>query len=82
MVHPSEYTECQAFFPVVRIGSPPRPLGSVAPPPFGSQGGATLTCGGGGWEDPIPTKGQTLWYSKNTIIPLRYIPCPQKAYGH
>ncbi len=28
----------QAFFPVVRIGSPPHPPGSVAPPLFGTKG--------------------------------------------
>ncbi len=48
----TEYTECQAFSPVVRIGAPPLPPhlpASVALPPFGSG------WGGGG----IQTKGQT-----------------------
>ncbi len=42
---------------------------SAPPPPFGSKGGDTISCGGGG--DPIPTMGQTLWYSRYTIILLR-----------
>ena len=36
-------------------------------PPFGSKRGDTLACGGGRGGDPIPTKGQTLWYSMYTI---------------
>jgi hypothetical protein len=32
-------------------------------PQFGSKGGDTLAWGGRGWGNPIPTKGQTLWYS-------------------
>ncbi len=43
-----EYAEFQAFFPIVRIGSPPQSQVSVAPPPFGSKGRDTLACGGGG----------------------------------
>ncbi len=45
-----EYTECLAFYPVVRIGAP-HPLTCkrvLFPPPFGSKGGDTLTFGGGG----------------------------------
>jgi hypothetical protein len=42
---------------------PLTPYRSVTPHPFGPKGGDTLACGGGGGEDPIPTKGQTLWYS-------------------
>jgi hypothetical protein len=44
-----EYTECQAFCPVVRIRSLPlpHPQASVAPPPFGSKGGDTLVRGVG-----------------------------------
>jgi hypothetical protein len=41
-----QYTECQAFFIVVRIGSP-SPARSVAPPTFGSKGGDTLSWGEG-----------------------------------
>jgi hypothetical protein len=52
---PIEYTECQAFSPVVRTGSPPpHSQASVAPPSLWVQGGDTLVCLGG---------GQTLWYS-------------------
>jgi hypothetical protein len=35
------------------------------------QEGDTLACGGGGCGDRIPTKGQTLWYSMYSIIPLQ-----------
>jgi hypothetical protein len=38
------------------------------PPPIGSKVGHLL---GMGWGYPIPTMGQTLWYSRYTIIPLR-----------
>jgi hypothetical protein len=77
----SEYTECQAFYPVVKIGSS-HPLSHkrVLHPHFGSMGGDTLAFRGGGggqgvrntllwvrgWGDPIPTMGQTVWYSKYT----------------
>jgi len=37
-------------------------------PPFGSKW-ETLACGGEGMGDSIPTMGQTLWYSRYTIIP-------------
>ncbi len=49
---------------------PPFPhlQGSVALPPFGSRGDTLAGWGGGG--DPIPMKGQRLWYSMVTIIPL------------
>ncbi len=34
-------------------------------PPFGSGGGeGTLARGRGSWRGPIPTMGQTLWYSR------------------
>jgi hypothetical protein len=51
--------------PVVLIGTPPppHPQASVSPPSFGSGGGGyTLAAGEGGV--PIPTRGQTLWYSR------------------
>ncbi len=47
----------------------PHPPESVAPPLW-IQGGVTLACGGGGGV-PIPTMGQTLWYSRCTLISLR-----------
>jgi hypothetical protein len=54
----TEYAECQAFCPFVGIGSP-HPLNRkrVLLPPFGFKGGDTLACGGGGWGDPIQTRG-------------------------
>ncbi len=43
----TEYTECQAFSPGVRIGSPaPLPDSECFPPHFGSKGGGTHSlCG-------------------------------------
>jgi|688.fasta_scaffold778411_1 hypothetical protein len=52
-----EYAEFQAFFPIVRIGSPPQSQVSVAPPPFGSKGRDTLACGGGGGGGPNSDEG-------------------------
>jgi hypothetical protein len=56
-----DFTECQAFCLVVRIGSPPPPLASVSPhiPHLGHEGGITLARGEG-VGGPMPTKGQTL----------------------
>ncbi len=69
MVVWTEHTECQAFCPVVQIGSPnPHRQESVAPPPFGSKGGDTLGCRGGVWGGPNSKKGQTLWYRTLFII--------------
>ncbi len=45
------------------LGSPlPHPQASVSPLLFGSKG-ETHSLAGKGMGDPIPTKGQTLWYS-------------------
>ncbi len=64
---------------------PPTPLtaSECCPPPLWVQGGDTIACGGGD-GDPIPTKGQTLWYSMYTIITLRlpsivHPPFPQQV---
>ncbi len=60
------YTECQSFFSVPRIGShpPPHQQGSVAPLPTLDPRKETHSLEGKGVRgDPIPTKGQTLWYS-------------------
>ncbi len=45
----------------------------LAPPPHLVPRGATHSLAGDGWGggDPIPIKGQTLWYSMYTIIPQR-----------
>jgi hypothetical protein len=60
----TEYTECQAFFPVVRMEFP-HPLRSVAPPPFGSKGRDTLACWGGG-------KGPNIDEEPETLVPNVY----------
>jgi hypothetical protein len=66
----TKYTECQAFSPVFRIGSP-RPLTHKRVlPPFGSRGGHTRLRERG-WGEPIRTKGRTIWYSSYSIISLR-----------
>jgi hypothetical protein len=66
----TQYTECQAFCPIVRIGSLSA-ASEYCSPLFGS-GGDTLAGGGGAaWRGPMPTKGQTFWYSMYTLIPLR-----------
>jgi hypothetical protein len=70
---PTEYTECQAFCPGVRIGSPypPHPQESVDPPPFG-QGGDTLACGGGGGfnsDEGTDTLVLFVYYNHSTAQP-------------
>jgi hypothetical protein len=42
----------------------PSPAGECVLPSFGSGGGYTLTAGEGVGGVPIPTRGQTLWYSR------------------
>ncbi len=64
---PTEYTECEAFYQVVRIGYP-LARKRVLLTPFGPRG---EIAGEGVGRDLIPTTGQTLWYSRYTIIPLR-----------
>jgi hypothetical protein len=67
----TEYTECQAFCPVVRIGSP-TPSPASAAPPLWIQVRRHTRLRGRDWRDPILTKGQTLWYSMYTItLPFR-----------
>jgi hypothetical protein len=74
----TEYTECQAFSPVVRIAYP-RPLTRrrVLPPPpiLGSRVDtlASIRGGGEGRGEPTRTKGRTFWFSRYSIpvIPLR-----------
>jgi hypothetical protein len=70
IVEGTGYPERQNVCPVVRIGSPaPSPASECCCPlPFGSKGGDTLACGGSGRGDPIPPKGQALWYSGTGVL--------------
>jgi hypothetical protein len=54
-----------SFSPVVGIGTPPTPhsQASVPLPPLVPGGGAHLLAIEGDGRVPIPTRGQTLWYS-------------------
>ena len=66
-----------------RPNRPPRPphlQASVAPLPLLPRG-AYLLGGKGAGEptNPIRTKGQTLWYSRYSIIPLRALLCGTDA---
>ncbi len=67
-----KYTECQAFYPVVRIGSPPLTRKRVLlPHPFWTKGGDTLLVGEG--VGGPNADDWTLWYYRymySTIIPL------------
>jgi hypothetical protein len=47
--------------------SPPHPQASVAPRPL-VPGGGTHSLSGGGQGEPVRMKGQTLWYSRYSII--------------
>ncbi len=51
----------QAFFTIVQVGSPQSQV--ATPPPTWVQGGRHTRLRGTVWGDPIPTKGQALWYS-------------------
>jgi hypothetical protein len=64
------YIECQAFFLVVQILSthPLTRKGVLLLLPIGSRG-ETLAYRERGWGNPIPTKGQTLWYSTVCTYP-------------
>jgi hypothetical protein len=68
VTHRRQTTECQGFFPVVRIGSPHPFLrkGVLLPPPLGPRGKIHSLAGErvGPGGDPIPTKGQTLWCTR------------------
>jgi hypothetical protein len=72
----TEYRECQAFCPVVRIGSP-HPLSARECYPPLVPGGQTCLRESG-WEEPIWTKGRTSWYSSCDIITLRTEPMRHK----
>jgi hypothetical protein len=54
-------TDCQAFYPVVRIGSPHSLTRKrVLLLPHGSMGGNTLACGGGGVRGPNSDDGTDI----------------------
>ncbi len=63
--------ECQSLCLFVGIGSSPPSQANVAPqttPKEPSGGGGDTLDGRRGFGDPIPTKGQTLWYSIYTTV--------------
>ncbi len=71
----TEYTECHAFCPFVGIGSPhPFTRKRVLLSPLWVQGGRLTRLRWRGWGNPIPTKGQTLWYSMYEYTVLYYTP--------
>jgi hypothetical protein len=60
----TEYTECQSFRPVIRIGPP-------TPSSFESKGGDTLAGGGGGGETQFQRRVYTLCtvnYNPSTVV--------------
>ncbi len=73
----TEYTECQAFCPVVRIGSHvPHPLthhkGVLLPLPVGFKGADTLACGrGSGGPNSNEGKDTLLLSIYYKVFPLR-----------
>jgi hypothetical protein len=77
----TEQTECQAFSPVVRIGShaPHRQVNVVSP--FGSRGGGHTRFRKRRRGEPIQTKGQPLWYSgystRCTVCTMQGFRCSQ-----
>ncbi len=53
---------------------PPPPQASVSLPLDPNGGGGINTClRVRGWGDPVPTKGQTLWYSVYSV-PTHHLP--------
>jgi hypothetical protein len=82
-LHSLEYSECQAFYPVVRIGSPIQSPAREcwSSPPLWVQGGRHTRLPGRGSEDPIPTMGQTLWYSREIgILQSLYAPPTRRIH--
>jgi hypothetical protein len=73
MLKTAENTECQAFFPVVRIGPPtPSPPRESCHPPFVSKRGDTLACGEGGAGGPNYDEGTDtlvlyVYYNPSTL---------------
>ncbi len=62
----TEQTECQAFSPVVRTGTthPPSHRRVCPPPPPPPVPGRGAHTPGGEEGVPIPTREQTMWYSR------------------
>jgi hypothetical protein len=53
-----------SIFPAFRIGTPPPPHPqSSVPPPLWFRGWVHTRLRDRGWGVPIPTRGQTLWYT-------------------
>jgi hypothetical protein len=73
IVEGTEYPERQTVCPVVRIGAPNFLARNrvLLPPPLWVQVWRHTRVREKGWGDPIPPKGQTLWYSLCSVIPLR-----------
>jgi hypothetical protein len=56
------------------VPAPPHPQGSAAPPPYGSKGGDTPACGGGGAGGPNYDEGTdtlVLMYNPSTVCKER-----------
>jgi hypothetical protein len=83
MERSAENTECQAFFPVVRIRllHPLTRKGSVASPPFGSNGGDTLVCVVGG-EGPNSDEGRDtlVLYTKRMSNQVVFAICATHSF--
>jgi hypothetical protein len=79
---PQSIQECQAFSPVVRIGSS-RPLTHkrVMPPPLRFRGGDTLACGREGEGTQLGQRGRHS--SPSTAVTLtwsKYVQCAFNRY--
>ncbi len=66
-----EYPECLAFSSIVRLGPSPLTCKRMLPSSLVPEGTHSLA---GEWAgEPIRTKGQTLWHSRYSVIPLREV---------
>ncbi len=68
----TEYTECQAFYPVVWIGSPHPLTTYIVLFPLWVLGRVTLAYGGGGWRGPNSDDGTDflvlyVYYNPSTL---------------
>ncbi len=68
---PQQFANVQVHVPLTPGFLSSRQNWVTPPSPLGSNGGRHTRLRVRGWGDPIPTKGQTLWYSMHTTIPLR-----------